>query len=301
MHTFRNILVGIDIDSSGEPSPSSREALKQACRVARKHNAALTAVHVINMPPDTHNVLKLKPQQASAEADRTLENLFADVGDLASGLKVRSLVLFGAHWQELLKQVISERNDLVVLGTRARSAIGRTLFGSTGNRLLRYCPCPVWVVRQGEGEDYRDILVAHDMTDVGIEALTIGAMMAALYKARLHVLHVIEHAEQQRFLGSIPEATLRQREQDIHSRLEDQSQSLVTGAAVDVTVCSGSPQSEILNYLRNNQNDLLCMGTVARSGLSGIVTGNTAECVLPWIDCALIAVKPAEFQPSGLS
>jgi hypothetical protein len=37
------------------------------------------------------------------------------------------------------------------------------------------------------------------------------------------------------------------------------------------------------------------MGTVARSGLQGLLTGNTAENVLPWIDCSLVAVKPQGF------
>ena len=52
---------------------------------------------------------------------------------------------------------------------------------------------------------------------------------------------------------------------------------------------------EILAYLQRHRVDLLCMGTVARSGLRGLLTGNTAENVLPWIDCSLLAVKPQGF------
>lgn len=37
------------------------------------------------------------------------------------------------------------------------------------------------------------------------------------------------------------------------------------------------------------------MGTVARSGIPGLVYGNTAEKVLQGINCSIVAVKPDEF------
>ena len=39
--------------------------------------------------------------------------------------------------------------------------------------------------------------------------------------------------------------------------------------------------------------DLIVMGTVARSGISGALMGNTAESVLDRIGCAVLAVKPS--------
>ena len=42
--------------------------------------------------------------------------------------------------------------------------------------------------------------------------------------------------------------------------------------------------------------DLLVMGTVARSGIPGLVIGNTAERLLPQVPCSLLAVKPAGFE-----
>ena len=37
------------------------------------------------------------------------------------------------------------------------------------------------------------------------------------------------------------------------------------------------------------------MGTVGRSGIPGLIIGNTAEKVINGIDCSLLAVKPAGF------
>jgi nucleotide-binding universal stress UspA family protein len=46
---------------------------------------------------------------------------------------------------------------------------------------------------------------------------------------------------------------------------------------------------------REHEIDLVVMGTVARSGLSGILIGNTAEKVLGKVRCAVLAIKPAGF------
>jgi nucleotide-binding universal stress UspA family protein len=37
------------------------------------------------------------------------------------------------------------------------------------------------------------------------------------------------------------------------------------------------------------------MGTIARAGIPGVITGNTAERLLPSIPCSMLAVKPADF------
>jgi nucleotide-binding universal stress UspA family protein len=38
------------------------------------------------------------------------------------------------------------------------------------------------------------------------------------------------------------------------------------------------------------------MGTVARTGISGFLMGNTAETILNQIDCSVLAIKPPDFQ-----
>jgi nucleotide-binding universal stress UspA family protein len=44
-----------------------------------------------------------------------------------------------------------------------------------------------------------------------------------------------------------------------------------------------------------SQIDILIMGTVARTGISGFIIGNTAENILQKIDCSLLALKPQGF------
>ncbi|GAL17372.1 universal stress protein family 1 [Vibrio maritimus] len=58
----------------------------------------------------------------------------------------------------------------------------------------------------------------------------------------------------------------------------------------------GRADDLIPKCVRERDVDVLVMGTVARTGISGFVIGNTAENVLQSIHCSLVALKPQGFK-----
>jgi nucleotide-binding universal stress UspA family protein len=63
----------------------------------------------------------------------------------------------------------------------------------------------------------------------------------------------------------------------------------------------GAARREIPELARQLQADCIVMGTVARTGISGFIMGNTAETILGQIDCSVLAIKPPGFvSPVGL-
>jgi nucleotide-binding universal stress UspA family protein len=57
----------------------------------------------------------------------------------------------------------------------------------------------------------------------------------------------------------------------------------------------GDPEDVIPAYAAADGVDLIVMGTVARSGVAGLLIGNTAERVLRRLPCSVLAVKPDGF------
>jgi len=55
-------------------------------------------------------------------------------------------------------------------------------------------------------------------------------------------------------------------------------------------------ESIIIDFAEKNKTDLIVMGTVGGSGLSGMLIGNTAEKVIAPINCSILTVKPENFQ-----
>jgi nucleotide-binding universal stress UspA family protein len=57
----------------------------------------------------------------------------------------------------------------------------------------------------------------------------------------------------------------------------------------------GAARKEIPELARQLQVDCIVMGTVARTGVRGLIIGNTAETILEQIDCSVLAIKPPGF------
>ena len=171
------------------------------------------------------------------------------------------------------------------------------LIGSTGMKLLRKCPCPVWVTQPQPDQQIKSIMVAHDLHPVGDLAMELGCSMAQLHDAQLHVLHA---ADYWRFDFELsPDASA--------AKKDEYRQQADEHIAVQLTTCdlaqpaqshivTEAPDLAIRDHIERHDVQLLVMGTVARTGIPGLITGNTAEKVLPWIPCSVLAVKPAGFK-----
>jgi len=57
----------------------------------------------------------------------------------------------------------------------------------------------------------------------------------------------------------------------------------------------GIPSQEIWRISQHQGADLIVIGTVGRSGIKGVLLGNTAEKVLDTCDCSILTVKADDF------
>ena len=57
----------------------------------------------------------------------------------------------------------------------------------------------------------------------------------------------------------------------------------------------GMPREVLSSFAADHEIDLVLMGTVCRTGIAGMLIGNTAEYVLQQVDCSVLAVKPDGF------
>ena len=64
---------------------------------------------------------------------------------------------------------------------------------------------------------------------------------------------------------------------------------------ISYEVFPGIPEEEIISFCSNYEPDLVVMGTLARTGIPGLIVGNTAESILNNLDCSVLAIKPSGF------
>ena len=302
MQVFRKILVAVDLADDNRfvsetlPTPTE-EAIRQAEWVALAGGD--TRIEFFYVLPVEARKLSYDRQVLMAEDDDS-KSVFEHACEVLSGIAARSTekgistsskVVFGRSWVELIREVIRNDIDLVIAGTRRQGRFRSMLFGSTGIKLLRKCPCPVWITKPQPQEDEQidSILVAHDLTSVGQHALEIAAAFARERKCQLHVFHAVDR-------GKSPWWNLYTADQ-AREKIDQQLKKLdCEGSNVKVRIIDGAPDDHIIEYVESNKIELIVMGTIAREGMSGMLVGNTAEKILPFLPCSILAIKPAGFQ-----
>jgi universal stress protein E len=199
-------------------------------------------------------------------------------------------------WLAIVRCVLRDNIDLVIVGKRSTNGAAKHLIGSVSMKLLRKCPCAVWVIKPGSSAQARRILAATDLSDVGQQAVEYAAYVAGQWGAELHVVHAIQMPFSTQFEGAESERDFERRESRAAiEKLRKQLAAVSFEGEPAFHVGVTSPTNAILGCVDRIDPDLVMMGTVSRGGLAGVIVGNTAERLLNRLDCSLFTVKPSDF------
>ena len=302
--TYRHILVASDF------SEHSTSAIKQAIWLAGKHHARITVAHVF---PNIRKLMLSSTLQARMDflygegekfheevREKSNARMQEEVTALNPGnLEVSYLTLIGEPFQELTHAVLSNKCDLVIAGSRGLKAWKSFLVGSTASRLIRNCPASVWVVKDSLPCPPLRILAPTDFSEVSLKAVRHGFQLAKQSRAEFHVLHVVDSMDiPEVVVSKIPEGASFQQEMNEDAERELKKLQSTLGdedSQVHVHTAWGTPWKEIKELIEQLQIDTVAMGTVGRSGIKGVLLGNTAEKVLSVCGCSILTTKPDDF------
>jgi universal stress protein E len=312
MSLFRSILAGVDLTqydaATCQPSPVAAQVVRQALWLAAKTSARLTFFSALDLTLETLPQIEQTDfhyltSTAKSTAAKILRSLVQQAQ--TNGIDAVDKVALGSGWLELVREVLRDRHDLLLIGTRDRHGLERMLFGSTAVKVVRRCPCPVWVAKPDGQSSPLKILVASGLDPVAEEGLRLAAELARAAPAEIHLLHAVDFPLDRHWTTGLPDA----KEQAYRRRVREHAVKELEGQIDRAGARSLSPpvqmhlvdeggvlpDEEILKFIQENNIDLLVMGTIARGGMAGVMIGNTAERLLPEISCSLLAVKPKGF------
>jgi nucleotide-binding universal stress UspA family protein len=134
-------------------------ALPYAAAIARATRARIVCVHVVEpVVPAVGYTGMADPlpiadisEQLEDSAERELPTI-TDCEEL-KGLEVEDLIVHGDAAAEIVR-VAGERGvDLIVISSHGRTGLGRMIFGSTAEAVVRHASCPVLVVKPPPQEE----------------------------------------------------------------------------------------------------------------------------------------------------
>ena len=310
MKRFKNLLLVCDFDTD------QSIAVERAVSLAQQNRAKLTVISVVkDIPADMGMVITaVTPQELFQQIinDRQ-EKVNALVADISKqGVEVEAMVVNGTPFIEIIRQVLRDEHDLVILAAEGKGGIKERLFGSTSMHLMRKCPCPVWVVKPKKRTKYKNIMAAVDVTsdfpDVERNSLNsliiqLGSSLAQMDNSVFHIVQVwsVFGEGYMQVRGNLSDDSIDDLREQSKRYFADKIDTLLTGIDLkDLIFRRHMPRSEevpktIVELAKSEAVDLLVMGTVCRTGIAGFIIGNTAEKVLSEVDCSVLTVKPEGF------
>lgn len=147
MNQFKKILMPTD------GSEYTKAAIAHGLELARLTNAEVTALYVVdqtsfvNFPMDSTvvSVYSLLEKEGKDAVD------YVRLEGEKLGVKVNVAVAEGSPAKKIVDE--AKNYDMVVMGTLGRSGFSKLLLGSVAERVVRFAPCPVLVVRAAPKEE----------------------------------------------------------------------------------------------------------------------------------------------------
>ena len=287
MQYFQNILVALDYQATEQAE------IDHALILAKSHQAKITFISVIlPLPKDAHlEISAMSPEERLEKKISTRKNELESVAECikAHDLEVDIIAVSGIPSVEIIKQVLRNKHDLLMISERENPSIKNKLIGGTAKQLLRKCPCPVLAVHPGHSGEYDKIMATIDVSqhhDFDNNQLNERIVFAA--KA------VAEADNGELSILNIPpskEAIVKHRE-TINQCLQSKE------IAIDeqnILLELGDPTSIIVDISKAQVIDLLVMGMLSRTGIKGFFIGNTVEKIMDSVECSILTIKPDEF------
>ena len=293
MKRFKNILVVFN-DVVGDD-----DTLAQAVSLAKRNKARLTVVEVVEdltLPPTFID-------EKEKHLHRLVESMQQD------GITVRSVVLTGTPALEIIRQVLRENHDLVMIPAEEDDGYRSLFFGGTSLRLMRKCPCSVWVTQQGLQKDCARIMAAvgpnsddfHE-DELNTKIMDLATSLARTNSCELHIAHEWDITGVD--ADSLHSETTQEMRDEIFNK-----HKLAHQAPLDrflerydlkdinhqIHLLCGDPEFELPQLTDTIGIDLIVMGTICRTGIPGFFIGNIAEGILRQVKCAVLTVKPDGF------
>jgi nucleotide-binding universal stress UspA family protein len=122
------------------PKPEGEAALSAAISEARLRNAKLVVVN-------SHRGGSDFDADASTKAERELNSVRKALDESGVEFEVRQLVRGFEPAEDLLSIAEASAAELVVIGLRRRSPVGKLILGSNAQRVLLDAHCPVLAVK----------------------------------------------------------------------------------------------------------------------------------------------------------
>ena len=286
-------------------------------RLAQQHQSQVDMIRVI---PElgaglSYALESISPAKIQAEQDREAQQELHDLYIQAKqqSLKTHTQLLRGKSFYRTIQYAQQHQADLVVkIAQPVSKGLADKMFVSDDMHLLRKCPVPVLLHKQGHPLPFKRVMAslgldldqqhAHpsalnqDLLDWASSLVQPSEPVYVAHAWQSETEEIVRHWHTE--LSEVELMRLVERERHLHHEVMEKELAELrkTERSIHVLFPKGEPEHAIPTVAERNEVDLIVMGTLGRVGLPGLVIGNTAENILEQVQCSVLAIKPQGFK-----
>jgi nucleotide-binding universal stress UspA family protein len=305
---IRNVLVPTDF------SKPSLEAIEYAVPLIKRFGAELHLVHVFEPDYPLATMAAMPLIVPELEVGRRVRRHLKDVADKYSVALRRENIhaIKGRPFEEICRLARDCGVDLIVTSTRGNTGLRHLALGSTAERVVRYSPCPVLVLRpsdQTKKSDrngkmrkrelaFRKILVPIDFSECSLKGLTYAKSLAKQFGSKLVLLnsvalqYYISSDEYARYdlplLMQLTEKSARTQMGDLIEKTD------WDGLEVEWSIQIGHAGEQVCARAKAEHADAIVTSTHGTTGFKHVLLGSTAEYVVGHASCPVLVVPSHE-------
>jgi len=285
---FHNILFATDF------SPAAAHAIPYVKRIAKHFDANLVTLHVrpavanIMTEPGTWPAdMEALKEEDEKHRKEVLENF--------AGIRTEVLLEQGTVRSRVNAAIKKNNTDLVVIGTRGRTGLGKILLGSVAEEIFRSVSCPVLTVgphsnaSHGAADQIREILYATDFSPETQGAAAYAVSLAEEFQSRLVLLHVLPGFKAGDLVS--PHEVAASSENLLRKLVPSEAQAW---CKPEYFVERGDPAEKILEFANLRESDLIVLGVRPETGVPGASTHlpiATVHKVVAHATCPVLTVR----------
>ncbi len=224
----------------------------------------------------------------------------------SDGINFSSTVVWHSNEAEAITTEVETHNyDLVVKYTNAEESLKSLIVTPVDWQILRKCPTPILVVKDGDWKHQRRILVAVNVSDdenephstFNDELVSLSMDLAdSLDRGNIHLVTAYPPTPINMAID-LPEFSSGEYSSGLRGQYLLNMKALRQKYGIDgdhTHVLEGFPEDVIPQVAEKLEAELVILGTIGRTGLSAAFLGNTAEHVISKLNCNLLAIKPSK-------
>jgi nucleotide-binding universal stress UspA family protein len=264
---MKRILVPCDF------SPQAIDAYRYALDIAAQSKASVDLLHVIELPA-FHDTVLMPVLNFEAEMLKDLKDSAEKQFEALTrkyhipGVKIFASVEYGQPHHVITYYITKNKIDLVLMGSKGVTGVKGVLIGSNAERIVRFSPVPVLVVKRFSKGALSDIVFPNTFDNDGQdEIITQIEKLQEFFGARLHLVWINTPANFQ------PDPLMHRKMVDFAEKNKLKNYT--------VNIFNHYTEKEgILHFAESLDADLIAMSTHGRQGLAHAIHGSVAEDVV---------------------